>query len=124
MKNIYNNYHLIHNEWHMWHLKIIDWVDVVKSFLKYYKPYKGLFFYDFGSASCWIIRVNLSTHNEYIDRLLPTNNWNLIVIFGLLLLGVFAIESVLKFVVTYWGHKLGTNIERDMRNDLYGHIQN
>ncbi|MDN8848912.1 ABC transporter transmembrane domain-containing protein, partial [Staphylococcus aureus] len=38
-------------------------------------------------------------------------------------LGIFAIESVLKFVVTYWGHKLGTNIERDMRNDLYSHIQ-
>ena len=35
----------------------------------------------------------------------------------------FAVEAVLKFIVTYWGHKLGTNIERDMRNDLYGHIQ-
>ncbi|MGW7887656.1 ABC transporter ATP-binding protein [Staphylococcus xylosus] len=97
----------------------------MKSFLKYYKPYKGLFFIDFGSA----IVVGLLElifpliTSIYIDRLLPTNNWNLIVIFGLLLLGVFAIESVLKFVVTYWGHKLGTNIERDMRNDLYGHIQ-
>ncbi|NMA81253.1 MAG: ABC transporter ATP-binding protein, partial [Jeotgalicoccus halophilus] len=28
-----------------------------------------------------------------------------------------------QFIVTYWGHMLGTNIERDIRNDLYGHIQ-
>ncbi|WP_214307605.1 ABC transporter ATP-binding protein [Staphylococcus pseudoxylosus] len=97
----------------------------MKSFLKYYRPYKGLFFIDFGSA----IVVGLLElifpliTSIYIDRLLPTNYWNLIVIFGLVLLGIFAIESVLKFVVTYWGHKLGTNIERDMRNDLYSHIQ-
>ncbi len=25
--------------------------------------------------------------------------------------------------MTYWGHKLGTNIERDIRNELYEHIQ-
>lgn len=30
----------------------------------------------------------------------------------------------MQFVVTYWGHMLGTNIERDIRNDLFTHIQN
>lgn len=39
-------------------------------------------------------------------------------IFGIALLFVFGIVAVLKFIVTYWGHKLGTNIERDMRNDV------
>ncbi|MDG0842963.1 ABC transporter ATP-binding protein/permease [Staphylococcus equorum] len=97
----------------------------MKAFFNYYKPYKGLFFLDFGSA----IIVGLLElifpliTSLYIDRLLPTNQWNLIVIFGVALLFVFAIEAVLKFIVTYWGHKLGTNIERDMRNDLYSHIQ-
>src|SRR5699024_5936735 len=85
-----NNYHLIHNIFHMNIYKFKSRWDVVKAFLNYYKPYKGLFFIDFGSA---------------------------------IVLGFFAIASVLKFVVTYWGHKLGTNIERDMRNDLYSHIQ-
>jgi len=97
----------------------------VKAFFSYYKPYKGLFFLDFGSA----IVVGLLElifpliTSIYIDRLLPTNQWNLIVIFGIALLFVFGIVAVLKFIVTYWGHKLGTNIERDMRNDLYSHIQ-
>src|SRR5699024_9376268 len=120
-----NNYHLIHNIFHMNIYKFKSRWDVVKAFLNYYKPYKGLFFLDFGSA----IIVGLLElifpliTSIYIDRLLPTNQWNLIVIFGLVLLFVFAIEAVLKFIVTYWGHKLGTNIERDMRNDLYSHIQ-
>lgn len=84
-----------------------------------------MFFLDFGSA----IVVGLLElifpliTSIYIDRLLPTNQWNLIVIFGIALLFVFGIVAVLKFIVTYWGHKLGTNIERDMRNDLYSHIQ-
>ncbi|MFP5163249.1 ABC transporter ATP-binding protein [Staphylococcus equorum] len=97
----------------------------MKAFFSYYKPYKGLFFLDFGSA----IVVGLLElifpliTSIYIDRLLPTNQWNLIVIFGIGLLFVFGIVAVLKFIVTYWGHKLGTNIERDMRNDLYSHIQ-
>lgn len=97
----------------------------MKAFFSYYKPYKGLFFLDFGSA----IVVGLLElifpliTSIYIDRLLPTNQWNLIVIFGIALLFVFGIVAVLKFIVTYWGHKLGTNIERDMRNDLYSHIQ-
>lgn len=97
----------------------------MKAFFSYYKPYKGLFFLDFGSA----IVVGLLElifpliTSIYIDRLLPTNQWNLIVIFGIALLFVFGVVAVLKFIVTYWGHKLGTNIERDMRNDLYSHIQ-
>ncbi|MDN6629751.1 MAG: ABC transporter ATP-binding protein/permease [Staphylococcus equorum] len=97
----------------------------MKAFFSYYKPYKGLFFLDFGSA----IVVGLLElifpliTSIYIDRLLPSNQWNLIVIFGIALLFVFGIVAVLKFIVTYWGHKLGTNIERDMRNDLYSHIQ-
>lgn len=84
-----------------------------------------MFFLDFGSA----IVVGLLElifpliTSIYIDRLLPSNQWNLIVIFGIALLFVFGIVAVLKFIVTYWGHKLGTNIERDMRNDLYSHIQ-
>ncbi|MCG7339242.1 ABC transporter ATP-binding protein/permease [Staphylococcus sp. ACRSN] len=97
----------------------------MKEFFKYYKPYKGLFFLDFSSAvivGLLELIFPLIT-SVYIDKLLPTNHWNLIIIFGLLLLFVFAVEAVLKFIVTYWGHKLGTNIERDMRNDLYGHIQ-
>src|SRR5699024_12876473 len=29
----------------------------------------------------------------------------------------------LQYVVTYWGHMLGLNIETDMREDLFRHVQ-
>jgi len=59
----------------------------------------------------------------FIDKLLPENNWELIVKVGILLAIVYLISTFLQFVVTYWGHKLGLNIETDMREDLFNHVQ-
>ena len=97
----------------------------MKEFFQYYKPYKGLFFLDFGSAVfVGILELIFPLITSiFIDRLLPTKNWSWIVIFVFILLFIYVVESVLKFIVTYWGHKLGTNIERDIRNELYEHIQ-
>lgn len=97
----------------------------MKDFFKYYLPYKRLFMLDFGSAvfvGVLELLFPLLT-SVFIDELLPSGNWEWIVISGTLLLITFLIVSGLKFIVTYWGHKLGTNIERDIRNELYQHIQ-
>ncbi len=97
----------------------------MKDFFKYYLPYKKLFMLDFGSAvfvGVLELLFPLLT-SVFIDELLPSGNWEWIVISGTLLLITFLIVSGLKFIVTYWGHKLGTNIERDIRNELYQHIQ-
>src|SRR5699024_1456443 len=58
-----------------------------------------------------------------IDNLLPTGNFKLIFIATLGLLAVYILNTFLQYIVTYYGHLLGTNIERDIRNDLYSHIQ-
>lgn len=97
----------------------------MRSFFKYYKPYKGLFMLDFGSAVfVGVLELIFPLITSlFIDRLLPTKNWNMIVLGAVGLLLVFAFVTVLKFIVTYWGHKLGTNIERDIRNEMYRHLQ-
>jgi ATP-binding cassette subfamily B protein len=41
----------------------------------------------------------------------------------LLLLLLFAVSSILKYVVDYWGHVVGVRMEADMRNKLFSHIQ-
>ncbi len=61
--------------------------------------------------------------NLFIDELLPSGNWQWILFASAGLLLVYAFNTFMQFIVTYWGHMLGTNIERDIRNDLYGHIQ-
>lgn len=36
---------------------------------------------------------------------------------------IYLLSTALQYVVTYWGHKLGLNIETDMREDLFRHVQ-
>lgn len=59
----------------------------------------------------------------FIDELLPTGNWKWIILASIGLVLVYLFNTLMQFIVTYWGHMLGTNIERDIRNDLYSHIQ-
>lgn len=59
----------------------------------------------------------------FIDELLPTGDWGMIVKISVLLLLVYAISTLLNFIVNYLGHKLGINIETDMRQELFTHVQ-
>ncbi|CAD2081574.1 multidrug ABC transporter ATP-binding protein [Jeotgalicoccus coquinae] len=98
---------------------------MVKKFLSYYAPYKVLFTVDFLSAVIvGLLELAFPVIvSMFIDELLPTGNWQWILIAALGLVLIYLFNTFLQFVVTYWGHMLGTNIERDIRNDLYGHIQ-
>lgn len=59
----------------------------------------------------------------FIDKLLPTGDWGMIVKVGILLLLTYLLSTVLNFIVNYLGHKLGINIETDMRRQLFNHFQ-
>ncbi|GGO31638.1 multidrug ABC transporter ATP-binding protein [Deinococcus humi] len=59
----------------------------------------------------------------FIDRLLPTGQWNLIVLAGLALLAIYLLTAALMAVVNYWGHMLGINIETEMRRKAFSHVQ-
>ncbi len=61
--------------------------------------------------------------NRVVDDLLPSSNWNWILWGCISLFGIYIISAVLHYVVTYWGHKLGINIETDMRKELFTHVQ-
>ena len=98
---------------------------MLKRFFSYYKSYKKLFILDFGCAILAAI-LELSfpvVVNRVIDDLLPSENWTLIVTVSLSLLFLYIVNTSLQYVVVYFGHKLGVNIETDMRRELYGHLQ-
>jgi ATP-binding cassette subfamily B protein len=100
-------------------------IGIVKTFFSYYQPYKSLFILDF---SCAIIAAVLELAfplavNRVVDDLLPSSNWNWILWGCISLFGIYIISAVLHYVVTYWGHKLGINIETDMRKELFTHVQ-
>lgn len=98
---------------------------MIKRFFSYYKPHKRLFIVDFTSAVI-VALLELAfpvAVQWFIDDLLPGNNWDMIITVGVLLLLVYFLSTFLQYVVTYWGHKLGVNIETDMRQDLFQHVQ-
>lgn len=98
---------------------------MLKRFFSYYRPYKKLFTLDF-SAATLVSVLELAFPimvQRVVDTILPTGNWSLIVTVSIGLLLVYAINTALHYMVTYYGHVLGTNIEVDMRQDLYEHIQ-
>jgi ATP-binding cassette subfamily B protein len=61
--------------------------------------------------------------NYVVDKLLPGMNWSLIVLACAGLLGVYCLTALMQFIVTYWGHMLGVNIETDMRRQMFAHLQ-
>ncbi|HEY0292210.1 MAG TPA: ABC transporter ATP-binding protein, partial [Hansschlegelia sp.] len=59
----------------------------------------------------------------FVDRLLPSQQWGLVVLATVGLLGVYVANTGLMAVVTYWGHMLGINIETEMRRRAFDHLQ-
>ena len=98
---------------------------MLRRFFSYYRPYKGLFLLDFGCA----ILVGLLelafpvAVNQVIDDIMPRQDFKLVMLACGGLFAFYAINTALQYVVIFFGHKLGVNIETDMRQDLFRHLQ-
>jgi ATP-binding cassette, subfamily B, bacterial len=98
---------------------------LLKQFFSYYKPHKRLFIIDFSSA-VFVALLELAfplAVQWFIDVLLPSGDWGKIVTVSILLLLVYILSTFLQYIVSYLGHKLGINIETDMRQQLFNHVQ-
>ncbi|MFT8871218.1 MAG: ABC transporter ATP-binding protein [Sporolactobacillus sp.] len=98
---------------------------MIHRFFSYYRPYKKLFILDF---SCAVVAALLELAfpiavNAVIDRLLPGRDWSLIALASAVLLVFYMINTLMQYIVTYFGHKLGINIEGDMRQELFEKIE-
>lgn len=98
---------------------------MLARFFSYYRPYKWLFILDFVSAIIvGILELAFPLAvNQVIDRLLPEGDWGIILLACAGLLLIYLLNTGLHYIVTYWGHKLGINIETDMRQKLFTHMQ-
>ncbi len=103
----------------------LQWIIMLQKFFAFYRPYRGLFLIDFG---CAIISGLLELGfpmavKLFVDILLPSAQWGIILAASIGLLVIYVINTGLMAVVTYWGHMLGINIETDMRRLAFSHIQ-
>ncbi|GAA3021973.1 ABC transporter ATP-binding protein [Tetragenococcus solitarius] len=98
---------------------------MLRRFFSYYRPYKPLFLLDF---SCAIIAGILELAfpiavNQVIDKIMPQNNFRIILLACVGLLLFYIINTALQYVVVFFGHKLGVLIETDMRIELFEKLQ-
>jgi ATP-binding cassette subfamily B protein len=97
---------------------------MLAQFLAYYRPWKRLFWLDFGCAvlsGVLELAFPLAV-TAFIDRLLPQGDWTLTLAAAGGLLAIYVLNSALMAVVTYWGHMLGINIETGMRARAFEHL--
>lgn len=98
---------------------------MLKRFFSYYRPHMRLFYLDFGSAiASGILELLFPIAIMiFVDQLLPSGNWPIIALVAIGLLAVYVLNTCLIAIVSYWGHALGINIETDMRNEAFDHLQ-
>ncbi len=98
---------------------------MLRRFLAYYRPHRRLFVLDF---SCAVVSGLLElvfplAVRSFVDRLLPSQNWGLILGATAALLGIYLLNTGLQYIVNYWGHVLGISIETEMRRRIFDHLQ-
>ena len=98
---------------------------MLKRFFAYYRPHKGLFFLDFSCAiASGVLELGFPIAvKAFVDTLLPTQQWGMVVLAALGLLAIYVLNTGLMAVVVYWGHMLGINIETEMRRKAFDHLQ-
>ena len=98
---------------------------MIRRFFAYYAPWRGLFMLDFGCALLsGVLELGFPMAvRGFVDHLLPTHSWGLILIASGALLIAYIANTALNGIVTYWGHMLGINIETEMRRRSFDHLQ-
>ncbi|MEM8704349.1 MAG: ABC transporter ATP-binding protein [Pseudomonadota bacterium] len=98
---------------------------MVRQFAAYYAPFRSLFYLDFGCAIVvGLLELGFPLAVKiFVDNLLPSQNWTLILLAAAGLLLIYLINTALTAVVVYWGHMLGINIETNMRQKAFEHLQ-
>ncbi|SDE87488.1 ATP-binding cassette, subfamily B [Paracoccus isoporae] len=97
---------------------------MLRDFFSYYRPHMRLFWVDFGCAVlAGLLELSFPLAiTGFIDHLLPRGDWGLTLAAAAGLLALYAVNAGLLTVVIYWGHRLGINIETEMRARAFEHL--
>jgi ATP-binding cassette subfamily B protein len=98
---------------------------MLARFFAYYRPHRKLFILDFSCAvlSGLLELVFPLATRTFVDKLLPGQDWGLIMGAAVALLCIYLFNTVLQYIVNYCGHVLGISIETEMRRRIFDHLQ-
>lgn len=99
-------------------------MQTLKKFIKYYKPYKTVFFIDLLCATI-ISAIDLAfpqllrTLTQTLFAGAPGKIISALIPITIGLLVAYIIQTACRYYVTYAGHMMGARMERDMRKELF-----
>ena len=94
-------------------------------FFSYFRPHRKLFAID---MTCAVTASAIDLAFPYVSRLamtryLPENQYRTFFIVMAIVLAAYVLRSVLYYLITVVGHRMGIFVEADMRRDVFDHIQ-
>ncbi|MBQ2659152.1 MAG: ABC transporter ATP-binding protein [Erysipelotrichaceae bacterium] len=98
---------------------------MLKRFLSYYKPYLKVFALDMacalGNSATGILYPIITRY--MLNDLIPNQKFDQIVVFGSVLLGAYVLKMIMKYCVDYYGHMVGTDMQADMRREMFKKLE-
>ncbi len=98
---------------------------MLKRFLSYYKPHMKIFILDMlaalGVALIGVVYPMVT--RKMLNELIPDQKYELVVWFGLLLLGLYFVRMLLNYFIQYEGHVMGVRMQAQMRSDMFRHLE-
>lgn len=98
---------------------------MLKRFLKYYKPHKKIFALDMG-ASFFVSVIGIFypiVTRMMLNDLIPNRKYKELIIFAVILLGLYFIRMLLNYFIQYQGHVMGVKMQAQMRRDMFVHLE-
>ena len=98
---------------------------MLRKFISYYKPHKKIFFLDM-LASFFVSLIGIVypiVTRTMLNDLIPERKYRLIIIFGVLLLALYALRMFLNYFIQYQGHMMGVKMQAQMGSDMFSHLE-
>lgn len=100
-------------------------MNLLKRFLKYYKPHKKIFIADMAASFLVaVIGMGYPIITRYmLNDFIPNKKIDLVLICGFSLLVVYIIRMFLRYFIQYYGHIMGVRMQAEMRSDMFNKLE-
>lgn len=98
---------------------------MLKRFIRYYEPHKKMLTLDM-LASLLISVIGMVypvVTNKMLNIYIPEKMYSTIVVSGLIVLALYVVRMLLRYFVQYYGHLIGVQMQSQMRQDLFAHLE-
>ena len=98
---------------------------MIRKFISYYKPYRGLFFADLIVATiatlCNLIYPIMT--RTLVNDAIPNGKIKVVGVFAIILMILYLVKAGCCYFMQYFGHLVGVGMQADMRRDMFKHLE-